>query len=82
MTPMTPTMRPWPSRYGATMVDEPDVGPALAATSLARLGVLVDRFLLGEAPFTARPHPLRAARGQDFDHLSRVAEWAGAEEEE
>jgi ATP-dependent helicase/nuclease subunit B len=53
----------------------------LAAESLERLADLVDRFLLAEAPFTARPHPLRAPRGGDYDHLSRIAEWAEAEDD-
>jgi ATP-dependent helicase/nuclease subunit B len=53
----------------------------LAAESLRNLADLVDRFLLGEAPFTARPHPLRAPRGGDYDHLSRIAEWAEAEDD-
>ncbi|WP_137179690.1 double-strand break repair protein AddB [Roseomonas sp. AR75] len=53
----------------------------LAEDSLRRLGDLVDKFLLGEAPFTARPHPLRAPRGGDYDHLSRIAEWAAAEDD-
>ncbi|NKC32308.1 double-strand break repair protein AddB [Falsiroseomonas selenitidurans] len=54
----------------------------LAALSLDRLGRLLDRFLLGDAPFAARPHPARAARGGDYDHLARFAEWADAEGEE
>jgi ATP-dependent helicase/nuclease subunit B len=53
----------------------------LAAESLENLAALVDRFLLGDAPFTARPHPLRAPRGGDYDHLSRIAEWAEAEDD-
>jgi ATP-dependent helicase/nuclease subunit B len=52
----------------------------LAEESLERLGCLVDRFLLGNAEFRARPHPGRESRNTDYDHLSRVAEWAGAEE--
>jgi ATP-dependent helicase/nuclease subunit B len=63
------------------MVSEPDDVTALAAESLDRLGALLDRFLLGDAPFVARPHPARAPRGGDYDHLSRIAEWADAEEE-
>lgn len=41
---------------------------------------LVGDFLLGDRPFTARPHPKRAPAGDDYDHLSRLAEWAGAED--
>ena len=64
------------------MVTEPEDVERLALDSLGKLGTLVDRFLLGDAPFTARPHPLRATRGRDYDHLSRVAEWADAEDDE
>ncbi|MGG5818854.1 double-strand break repair protein AddB [Falsiroseomonas sp. HW251] len=64
------------------MLTEPEEIEAVAAASLEKLGALVDRFLLGEAPFTAKPHPARAARGDDYDHLSRVAEWAEAEGDE
>ncbi|HEV7263951.1 MAG TPA: double-strand break repair protein AddB [Falsiroseomonas sp.] len=64
------------------MVSEPEDVAKLAAESLDRLGALVDRFLLGDAPFLARPHPDRAPRGGDYDHLSRIAEWADAEDGE
>jgi ATP-dependent helicase/nuclease subunit B len=63
------------------MLDEPADIAALARESLDHLGRLVDRFLLGEAPFTARPHPARAPKGGDYDHLSRIAEWADAEDD-
>jgi ATP-dependent helicase/nuclease subunit B len=63
------------------MVSEPGEVAALATEALDRLGLLVDRFLLGEACFTARPHPGRQTRGGDYDHLSRIAEWADAEDE-
>ena len=68
---------------GAThaMLDEAEEIAALARESLDRLGALVDRFLLGDAPFLARPHPARAPKGGDYDHLSRIAEWAEAEDE-
>ncbi len=64
------------------MLTEPEDVAAAAAESLDRLGRLVDRFLLSEAAFLARPHPGRSAKGGDYDHLSRVAEWADAEDEE
>ncbi|MGX9966617.1 double-strand break repair protein AddB [Roseomonas sp. F4] len=64
------------------MLSEPEDVAALAAQALDSLGRLVDRFLLGDAAFPARPHPGRAARGGDYDHLSRIAEWADAEAEE
>jgi ATP-dependent helicase/nuclease subunit B len=64
------------------MVSEAEDVARLAADSLDRLGALVDRFLLGDAPFIARPHPERAPRGGDYDHLSRIAEWADAEDGE
>jgi ATP-dependent helicase/nuclease subunit B len=66
----------------APMLTEPEEVAALAAESLDRLGDLVDRFLLGDAAFWARPHPGRVARGGDYDQLARVAEWADAEGEE
>jgi ATP-dependent helicase/nuclease subunit B len=54
-------------------------GVPLAALARERLARLADRFLLGEAPFLARPHPDRGTFG-DTDHLARVAEWSAAEE--
>jgi ATP-dependent helicase/nuclease subunit B len=53
---------------------------ALADEAHERLGDLVADFLLGTRPFTARPHPKRQPAGTDYDHLSRLAEWAAAEE--
>jgi ATP-dependent helicase/nuclease subunit B len=63
------------------MFTEPEDIARVAAEALERLGDLVDRFLLGDAAFTARPHPARVPRGGDYDHLSRIAEWADAEDE-
>ncbi|MCX7931587.1 MAG: double-strand break repair protein AddB [Rhodovarius sp.] len=40
------------------------------------LGELIRRYLTGHAPFPARPHPDLEARGSDYDHLARLAEWA------
>ena len=48
---------------------------------MERLHALADRFLFGQAPFTARPHAGRAPAGGDYDHLARVAEWANADDE-
>ncbi|WP_149539436.1 double-strand break repair protein AddB [Siccirubricoccus phaeus] len=53
---------------------------ALAAEAEARLRELVAEFLLGDRPFTARPHPKRQPAGTEYDHLSRLGEWAAAEE--
>ena len=64
------------------MVTEPEDVAELAELALQKLGELVDRFLLGDAAFPARPHPGRTTRGTDYDQLSRYAEWADAEEEE
>lgn len=69
-----------PGEVKPMMTEAEDI-ERVAGESLANLGRLVDRFLLGDAPFTARPHPARAPRGGDFDHLSRIAEWADAEDE-
>jgi ATP-dependent helicase/nuclease subunit B len=55
---------------------------AAAGHALDRLRDLADRFLFGTAPFTARPHPGRAPAASDYDHLSRLAEWSGAEDAE
>ncbi|MBR0654291.1 double-strand break repair protein AddB [Plastoroseomonas arctica] len=54
----------------------------LAFANADAAAALVGRYLLERRPFTARPHPLRAARGGEYDHLSRIAEWAGAEDGE
>jgi ATP-dependent helicase/nuclease subunit B len=54
-------------------------GVRLSLLARERLGRLAERFLLGEAPFTARPHPARKTHGET-DHLARIAEWAAAEE--
>jgi ATP-dependent helicase/nuclease subunit B len=59
-----------------------DAVQALAFANSDAAAALVGRYLLERRPFTARPHPLRAARGGDYDHLSRIAEWAGAEDPE
>lgn len=54
-------------------------GVPLSVVARQRLGRLAERFLLGDAPFTARPHPARRTYG-DTDHLARIAEWSAAEE--
>jgi ATP-dependent helicase/nuclease subunit B len=53
-----------------------------ADDAVRRLHALAERFLFGDVPFTARPHPARAPAGGDYDHLSRLAEWSGAEDAE
>jgi ATP-dependent helicase/nuclease subunit B len=55
---------------------------AAAEHAMDRLRDLADRFLFGDAAFTARPHPGRAPVSGDYDHLSRLAEWSGAEDAE
>jgi ATP-dependent helicase/nuclease subunit B len=52
----------------------------LAEAALAELRDLAACYLLGRAPFTARPHPGREPAGAEYEHLSRIAEWAGAED--
>ena len=54
-------------------------GVPLSVMARERLGRLAERFLLGDAPFTARPHPARKTHG-DTDHLARIAEWSAAEQ--
>jgi ATP-dependent helicase/nuclease subunit B len=58
----------------------PAVVRLLAEEAVTALAGLVGDFLLGDRAFTARPHPKRAPAGNDYDHLSRLAEWAGAED--
>ena len=62
-----------------------EADPAAAITAEAEAAWehtrrLAARYLLGEAPFTARPHPARRPVAGDYDHLSRLAEWSGAED--
>ena len=52
----------------------------LAEDARSALHGLVGEFLVGDRAFVARPHPKRAPAGNDYDHLSRLAEWAGAED--
>jgi ATP-dependent helicase/nuclease subunit B len=47
----------------------------------AALEQLADRFLLGEAPFAAWPHPRRRAAA-DYRHLARTDEWSAGEGDE
>ncbi|MFT8245601.1 double-strand break repair protein AddB [Roseomonas sp. BN140053] len=52
----------------------------VADDALRSVDALAESFLLSSRPFLARPHPGRAPRGSDYDHLSRLREWGGAEE--
>jgi ATP-dependent helicase/nuclease subunit B len=52
----------------------------LSVLARERLGRLAERYLLGQAPFLARPHPARRTHGE-ADHLARVAEWSASAEE-
>jgi ATP-dependent helicase/nuclease subunit B len=54
--------------------------PEMSEQAFEALNGLVLDFLLGERPFLARPHPARAPKGDEYDHLSRIAEWGGASE--
>ncbi len=53
-----------------------------AEAALGQVRLLVDRFLWGQGSFLARPHPGRKPAGEEYDHLSRLAEWASAEDGE
>jgi ATP-dependent helicase/nuclease subunit B len=44
-----------------------------------RLREIIGRYLMGDAPFRAKAHPLFAERYRSFDHLARLAEWFGRE---
>lgn len=60
--------------------DDPE---GLADQALAGLARLVAAFDDPETPYEARPHPDRAPRFSDYQHLARVKEWAvGGEEGE
>ncbi|HEY8612578.1 MAG TPA: double-strand break repair protein AddB [Roseomonas sp.] len=54
--------------------------PEVSEDAFEALNGLVQEFLLGDRPFLARPHPARAPKGDEYDHLSRIAEWGGATE--
>lgn len=51
-------------------------GTPFAELARDRLVDLAEKWLLGAAPFTSRPHPSRSAPGGDYDHLARVEEWS------
>jgi ATP-dependent helicase/nuclease subunit B len=72
---------PEPGEVRTVMREAHAIGAA-ADHALERVRDLADRFLFGDAAFTARPHPGRAPAGGDYDHLSRLAEWSGAEDAE
>lgn len=59
---------------------ERDAIAAMAEEALAKVNTLAARFLLGQAAFLAWPHPGREPAGDEYQHLSRRAEWAGAED--
>ena len=46
--------------------------------TLIQVEALARAFLLSGRPFLARPHPARAPKGGEYDHLSRIREWGGA----
>ena len=54
--------------------------PEVSEQAFEALNSLVQDFLLGDRPFLARPHPARMPKGDEYDHLSRIAEWGGAGE--
>lgn len=54
-----------------------DIADAVERAHAALLR-LADRFLFGEAPFAAHPHPRRRA-APDYRHLSRADEWSAGE---
>ncbi len=54
----------------------------IAAEHLDGLKKLLDRYRLPATGYLSRPSPKFVARGTDYDHLARVAEWALAEGDE
>jgi ATP-dependent helicase/nuclease subunit B len=77
----------WRLTGGPTPGEVPklDLSPAeisaAADDATARLREVAERFLWGDAEFLARPHPGRKPAGEEYDHLSRLAEWSAADEE-
>ncbi len=63
---------PLKGRVGGAEPASPDEHIAFV---MARVLALTDRYLLGDAPFTAKLRPELA--WDEFDHLARVAEWLG-----
>jgi len=57
-----------------------DNGVPYADLARTRITALVERMLLGDAPFESRPHPARGTLGDDYDHLARVDEWSSGED--
>ncbi|WP_027284928.1 PD-(D/E)XK nuclease family protein [Rubritepida flocculans] len=57
-----------------------DLRATLAKAEAAAIR-LAGRFLFGDAPFLAQPHPRRRA-APEYRHLARSAEWSAAEGEE
>jgi ATP-dependent helicase/nuclease subunit B len=55
--------------------------PVEIAKAREAIGRLAEGFLLGEAPFTAQPHPARRA-SPDYRHLARIDEWSAGEDGE
>lgn len=47
------------------------------ADAWADMEKLVERYLLADAPFTAKLHLVRGRNWRDYDLLARVAEWLG-----
>ena len=65
-----------PLRFEDATFDE------IAEKHLAGLMALLDRFRLPRTGYVSRPFPKFIARGTDYDHLARVAEWSLAEGDE
>jgi len=64
-----------------TVREGKEVVQDLAERTFERASALAERFLLREdTAFASHPHPGRLSRSGDYDHLARVAEWAGAED--
>ncbi|MDB5372754.1 MAG: addB, partial [Belnapia sp.] len=70
---------PKPGEVQPISADRDEIA-GLAEEAIDRVNALAARFLLGAAPFLAWPHPGREPAGDEYQHLSRRAEWAGAED--
>lgn len=50
---------------------------ALANDARDGLTALISAYADAETPYTAVPNPVKAPRFNDYEHLARIAEWAG-----
>ena len=74
----------WRLKGGAEGGEEKSAGDAprqLIDEAIEGLKALVATFDDERTPYAARPHPDRAPKYSDYQHLARLREWATAGEE-